>query len=194
MKKTGLLAILSEMIDEQEGINYQQPNFQEEWMEAQRYPEFREMGHDAWLKLGDRGYDTKYSSIEDVLGNVDLDYDGLDKSKKQRFESAFDKGVIEMPIVVKFSNNDYDLVAGNTRVAGLVEKGFDPTVWVVDLSKLNEYIQPADENEVDPQELEKGIKVEMEHTDDPDIAEIIALQHLSEDPHYYNKLQSLGLE
>lgn len=40
----------------------------------------------------------------------------------------------------------------------------------------------------DEDQLEKGIKVEMEHTDDPDIAEIIAKHHLAEDPKYYDKL------
>lgn len=40
----------------------------------------------------------------------------------------------------------------------------------------------------DPNALFRGTKVEMEHTSDPDIAEGIAMDHLSEDPHYYDKL------
>jgi hypothetical protein len=39
-----------------------------------------------------------------------------------------------MPIAVKFSDTDYDLVAGNTRLAGLVKKGINPKIWIVDLS------------------------------------------------------------
>ena len=35
-----------------------------------------------------------------------------------------------------------------------------------------------------------GMKVEMEHTTDPRIAEEIALDHLAEDPHYYSKGKS----
>ena len=42
-------------------------------------------------------------------------------------------------------------------------------------------------------ELEKGIKVELEHTSDPMIASEIAMDHLSEDPDYYNKLATLKL-
>jgi hypothetical protein len=38
-----------------------------------------------------------------------------------------------------------------------------------------------------------GIRVEMEHTDNPKEAKIIALQHLAEDPKYYSKLKTLGL-
>lgn len=42
-------------------------------------------------------------------------------------------------------------------------------------------------------ELETGISVEMEHTDDPDEAKRIALDHLAEDPEYYTKLGKAGL-
>jgi len=40
-------------------------------------------------------------------------------------------------------------------------------------------------------QLEKGIKVEHEHTSNADIAEKIALDHLFEDPHYYTKLAKI---
>jgi hypothetical protein len=42
-------------------------------------------------------------------------------------------------------------------------------------------------------QLEKGRKYEMEHTDNPEQAEEIALDHLAEDPEYYNKLEAAGL-
>ena len=40
-------------------------------------------------------------------------------------------------------------------------------------------------------ELTKGIQVEMEHTNDSDIATEIALDHLWEDPEYYTKLKTI---
>ena len=43
-------------------------------------------------------------------------------------------------------------------------------------------------------QLDKGIKVEMEHTKDRSIAREIALDHINEDPHYYNKLAKVELE
>lgn len=49
------------------------------------------------------------------------------------------------------------------------------------------------EKDVDPSELAQGIKVEMEHTNDPAVAKQIALDHLSEDSKYYTKLAALGL-
>jgi hypothetical protein len=41
---------------------------------------------------------------------------------------------------------------------------------------------------VDPIRLEVGKTIEMEHTDDPNIAEEIALDHLTEFPGYYEAL------
>lgn len=40
-------------------------------------------------------------------------------------------------------------------------------------------------------QLKKGIKVEMEHTDDPKLAEEIAKDHLTEDSRYYDKLEKM---
>jgi hypothetical protein len=43
-------------------------------------------------------------------------------------------------------------------------------------------------------QIKKGIEVEMEHTDDPKVALKIALDHIKEDPKYYDKLIKAGLE
>src|SRR6056300_741379 len=67
-------------------------------------------------------------------------------------------------------------------------------VYNIVADKIQEIQTPAKEKEVDSKELEMGIEVEMEHTDDPAKAKVIALQHLAEDPKYYTKLASLGLE
>jgi hypothetical protein len=42
-------------------------------------------------------------------------------------------------------------------------------------------------------DLNQGIMVEMEHTNDPDLAKEIAKDHLTEDVNYYRKLKVLGL-
>ena len=119
---------------EESKINYTKPNFEFEWDEAIRYPEFKQMGKEGWIDLAKKGYTTKYSQIKDILGNVDLDFNALEADKKKRFQRAFEIGTIEVPIAVKFNETDYDLVAGNTRLAGLVDKGIDPPIWVVDLT------------------------------------------------------------
>ena len=48
--------------------------------------------------------------------------------------------------------------------------------------------------DMDPDELLMGTEHEMEHTDDPDVAEQIALDHLAEDPHYYSRLAACGID
>lgn len=44
---------------------------------------------------------------------------------------------------------------------------------------------------VNPDQLRKGIKIEMEHTNDPKIAREIALDHLSEYEFYYEELEKM---
>jgi len=50
------------------------------------------------------------------------------------------------------------------------------------------------DSDFDPKELARGIKVEMEHTSDRDIAKEIAKDHLTEDPAYYLKLKAIHLD
>lgn len=45
--------------------------------------------------------------------------------------------------------------------------------------------------DVDPKELEMGLEVEKEHTDDPRVAEMIALDHLTEIADYYTRLKAM---
>jgi Protein of unknown function (DUF5661) len=45
------------------------------------------------------------------------------------------------------------------------------------------------ESDFDPKQLAKGIKVEIEHTNDPNLAKEIAMDHLHEDKDYYDKLE-----
>ena len=46
----------------------------------------------------------------------------------------------------------------------------------------------------DPEELKKGMKVESEHSDDPEVQRKIATDHLKEDPEYYTKLAKAGIK
>ena len=120
-------------------MEYLKPNFEHEWSEALRYREFEKMGEEKWIEKASKDFDiTNYKKIKDSLGNVDLDFDTLDNEKKKRFEKDFKKGKVEIPMVVKFSDNDYDLLGGNTRLAGLISKGINPKLWVVDMTKKKE--------------------------------------------------------
>jgi hypothetical protein len=123
-------------------MKYLKPNIDHEWMEALRYREFEKMGKDSWKNIASNNYDiTNYNKIKDVLKNVDLDFDTLEDEKKERFNKAFKKGKVEIPMVVKFGDNDYHLLGGNTRLAGLIQKGINPKLWVVDMTKKKEEVK-----------------------------------------------------
>lgn len=58
------------------------------------------------------------------------------------------------------------------------------------LTKFGKHNDVPDGN-FDERELANGIKVEMEHVDDPLIAKLIAKDHLSELPDYYTRLAAM---
>jgi len=123
-------------------MKYSKPNFEHEWSEALRYREFEKMGKDKWLEKASKDFQiSNFNSIKEVLNNVDLDYDTLEDEKKKRFEKHFKEGEVEIPMVVKFGENDYDLLGGNTRLAGLIGKGINPKLWVVDMTKKKEEVK-----------------------------------------------------
>lgn len=62
--------------------------------------------------------------------------------------------------------------------------------FIFELENLKD-VPPVDNVSLD--ELEIGISVELEHTNNREIAKIIALHHLSETPDYYTKLGDAGL-
>ena len=123
-------------------MKYSKPNFEHEWSEALRYREFEKMGKDMWLEKASKDFEiSNFNSIKDILNNVDLDFDTLDDEKKERFEKSFEEGEVEIPMAVKFSDNDYDLLGGNTRLAGLIKNGINPKIWVVDMTKKKEEVK-----------------------------------------------------
>ena len=123
-------------------MKYSKPNFEHEWMEALRYREFEKMGEEKWIEKASKDFEiSNFNSIKNILNNVDLDYDTLEDEKKKRFEKHFKEGEVEIPMVVKFGENDYDLLGGNTRLAGLIKKGINPKLWVVDMTKKKEEVK-----------------------------------------------------
>ena len=64
----------------------------------------------------------------------------------------------------------------------------------IDEAKKKKEKKELNPNQIHPQELRMGIKVELEHTDDLDKAKKIALDHLAENPFYYTALKLAGVE
>jgi|694.fasta_scaffold00327_52 hypothetical protein len=128
-------------------MQYTKPNLNREWNEARRYSFLKKMGKKAWVEFASKNFQIlNYESIKDQLGNVDLDYENLDKDKKIRFERDFKKGVIEIPIAVKIYEDYYDLVGGNTRLAGLIKNNINPKLWVIDATDKIDVEDPIEES------------------------------------------------
>jgi hypothetical protein len=199
-----------------DNLKYRIPNFRYEWLEANRYPEFQEIGKQGWIEVAKQGKVMKYSTIKDSLGNVDLDFDSLDRDKKERFIETYKKGVVELPIVADFGF-EYDLLGGNTRLAGLIKIGHDPKVWVVKVpnQEMNESLKGGVADNMTlldiakkhskgdstdkmlsnlKKQLHLGMKYELEHSKSRNTAKEIAMDHLSENPHYYTELQKAQIE
>jgi len=126
------------VIKETPDIKYVQPNFEREFDEAKRYSEFEGLSKKKWIEIARRGTTTSFERIKKNLGNVDLDFEKLDKDKRARFQDDFKNKKIEAPIAVKLNKNHYDLLGGNTRLAGLLKHGINPKIWVIDVTKKNE--------------------------------------------------------
>jgi len=78
----------------------------------------------------------------------------------------FDNGSVVSP------HTDNNMVQAKERVPGGLAEGKKP-------------------EDFDAKALAKGQDVEMEHTDDPNVAREIAMDHLTEDPDYYEKLETI---
>jgi pyrimidine deaminase RibD-like protein/GNAT superfamily N-acetyltransferase len=122
--------------DPMRGVIYTKPNLEHEWPEANRYPEFHKLGKDQWIKIARQGSMAKWSSLNDV-GNVDSDLSNLEPEKRKRAAVMVNRGKVELPIVGRWSNGELDLIAGNTRIAALLDQGHDPKVWVVDVPDVD---------------------------------------------------------
>lgn len=127
----------SSLKEENTDIKYLQPNFEREFDEAKRYREFEGLSKKKWIEIAKKGTITTFERIKKNLGNVDFDFEKLDRDKRARFQADFKNKKIEAPIAVKLNKNHYDLLAGNTRLAGLLKHGINPKIWLIDATKTD---------------------------------------------------------
>lgn len=142
-----LRAELGESISEQ--VDYVKPQFDVEWEEANRYDYLEKLGQAGWIELANKGKVTTVNkdSVKKI-GNTGADgsesLDDLEPDKVARLKQAMEKGSVEMPIVVKQPDGSYDLIAGNTRLIGLITTQGSAKVWLVDASELKEAMSPLE--------------------------------------------------
>lgn len=102
---------------------------------------------------------------------------------KNKFKKPSLKAAI-MNMFTKDNKVTVSDVANLSEKLGYSEKDVEEAIYSLLTSFLNKgrYNTSKKEIKFDPKELEMGIKVELEHTDDKDLAERIAKDHLIEIP------------
>ena len=100
-------------------IDFKDPNFEQEWNEAQRYSEFKKIGKDAWIDLAKQGdkvdidnaLSNKINNTE--AGEKDRDsFKNLEKDKQERFVKDLASNNIELPIIARYSDDHLELIGG----------------------------------------------------------------------------------
>ena len=115
-----------------DGKKFVEPNFNSEWEEAERYPEFQKIGKAAWIKLAKKGKEFTIKSAKDINNTDAADPDSfksLDPNKQRRALAQLEKGIIEMPIVAVYSDGYKELIGGNTRLTAMMAQDGQATVW-----------------------------------------------------------------
>ena len=121
-------------VNEAEGkIKYNTPNFEYEWEEAERYPEFVKIGKAAWIELAKKGKAITITSAKGInntdAGNPDS-FKSLDTVKQSRALDQLKSGTVEMPIIAVYSDGWKELIGGNTRLTAMLAQNGRATVWV----------------------------------------------------------------
>lgn len=119
------------------------------------------------------------------------------KTFKQFLKESVNNTDIEDEIISLFRNNEK---VDDTIIHSLSDKlGIDTHVFEGYIYKLlSDFFHAGKaldfKGSFDPNQIEMGIKVEMEHTTNPKIAERIAKDHLAEIPDYYTRLAKMEKE
>jgi hypothetical protein len=143
------------------------------------------------------------------------------KTNPEKLSQSFTRGDYKRPLIVKFGDRYHLVAGNtrlctaaalginpNVFIAKIntinenekLKNGDSDNLTLLDLAKKHSYDDSKDSTnhknidkmlELLKQQLDKGIKVEMEHTEDVKVAKEITMDHLSEDPMYYDKLKKM---
>ena len=113
-------------------VKYTNPQFDAEWEEAERYPEFVKIGKAAWIELASKGKAVTIKSAKGINNTDAADPDSfksLDKDKQARALAQLKSGNVEMPIVAVYPDGWKELIGGNTRLTAMLAQDGRATVW-----------------------------------------------------------------
>jgi GNAT superfamily N-acetyltransferase len=111
------------------------PNFNREWDEATRYPEFVNLGKKKWIELVSKGKQVTVTRKNvNKINNTDAadpkSFKLLDPEKQKRALAQLANGDVEMPIVARYSDGYLELIGGNTRLTAQMAKDGQAKVWL----------------------------------------------------------------
>lgn len=128
-------------------INFNNPNFDLQWKNLLNFKEFEKMG-----KMNSRDYVNsnskiyRFTTVKKYLKNIHVNFDKLKRTEKLKFDSDYKKGNLDMPVVVKFNDNDYKLISGQINLAGCYNLNINTKIWLIDLTKYYQNKERYDAN------------------------------------------------
>ena len=135
-----------EVINLGTGFRMTEPQFDVEWEEANRYPYLEKLGKEGWIKLAKTKGEPFMITSTNVgkIANTDAadpdSFEQLEVAKKLRFDDAVKLGRVEMPIVMvkpRSEGGGLELIAGNTRLTGLMAMQGYAMVWLFSAGHLD---------------------------------------------------------
>jgi hypothetical protein len=132
------------------------------------------------------------ADLEKMAAEFGNDFSELVDKINERARKAGDEPINKKSLVQTIANAIYSNPS-NVSLSKFKKEGLGESEEHVDQLEggLADDTQPSD---FDPEQLSMGLKIEMEHTNDPKIALEIAMDHLKEVPDYYDALMKLGVE
>ena len=160
-------------------VKYTEPKLDVEWEEANRYDYLAKLGQAGWVELAKQGKAvTVDSDSVKKIGNTGADgsetLDDLEPDKVDRLSKAMKSGAVEMPIVIKQPDGSLELVAGNTRLIGLINKHGKAVVWYVDASNLDDFSHTTSDRPV-KEAFNQPYPVKLNKSEDGDYDALVKL-------------------
>lgn len=145
-------------------------DYLEQWHDPGNHEGTNELGHGSSDRIYEKdGYIMSYNTS---LGYIGLQYDFQANEMKENEDEPNDTSFVEPNMDIEQSKDD--ALDNEQELDG----------GLADDSQIDDF---------DPEQIVKGLRVELEHTNDPKIAVEIAMDHLKENPNYYDELEDLGL-
>lgn len=122
-------------------MKYLKPNFQNEWQNAEKMPEFHGMEKKEWADFAAQGYQVKLNEVINSIQN--MDFCDICPKKRAIVQNQIANGELEIPVLAKLDEEKYEVISGKTRICELLKKNLNPPVWIVDLSSLMFLVRPV---------------------------------------------------